>query len=208
MKPNKKSNTYKYVDLGLPSGTLWANRNVGAKNETDCGLYFACAETKGYSKSDVAKGIKRFDWLDYKWGDASSISKYNKMDGLSVLLLEDDAANINMHDEWSIPTLEQLEELVNYAKTEWLNIDGVNGIKFSSKNNDNYLFIPCSGKISDGSLIFDNLKGFLLSTTFNENNEQNINCLRFSQNGCDIVTNHSRCTGTSVRGVINNINNK
>lgn len=29
-----------YVDLGLSSGTKWANMNIGATKETDCGLFF------------------------------------------------------------------------------------------------------------------------------------------------------------------------
>lgn len=45
--------TYEYVDLGLPSGTLWAKMNVGAKSETDAGLYFAWGETQGYTAEQV-----------------------------------------------------------------------------------------------------------------------------------------------------------
>ena len=32
---------HEYVDLGLPSGTLWATRNVGADKPEDIGDYFA-----------------------------------------------------------------------------------------------------------------------------------------------------------------------
>lgn len=32
----------KYVDLGLPSGTLWADRNVGAAAPEAIGGYYAC----------------------------------------------------------------------------------------------------------------------------------------------------------------------
>ena len=44
-------NGFEYVDLGLPSGTLWATMNVGASSETDYGLYFAWGETQGYTAS-------------------------------------------------------------------------------------------------------------------------------------------------------------
>ena len=205
MKQNKKYNVYDYVDLGLPSCTLWANRNVGAKNDTDFGLYFACGETKGYTKTNVTKGVKSFNWLDYQFGNIKNISKYNKVDSLTVLLPEDDAASVNMGDEWCIPTVEQLEELITYTKREWLNNNGVTGIKFSSNKNDNYIFIPCSGEITDGSIYFENSKGFILSSNFNNNNETGVYCLRLSQNGCDILDNHGRCIGVSVRGVINNV---
>ena len=36
---------HEYVDLGLPSGTLWATCNIGAANPEDMGDYFAWGET-------------------------------------------------------------------------------------------------------------------------------------------------------------------
>lgn len=35
---------YEYVDLGLPSGTLWCTVNVGAKEETEYGNYYSWGE--------------------------------------------------------------------------------------------------------------------------------------------------------------------
>ncbi len=32
---------HEYVDLGLPSGTLWATCNIGASSPSDCGEYFS-----------------------------------------------------------------------------------------------------------------------------------------------------------------------
>lgn len=40
MKKEINNNSHPYVDLGLPSGTLWATMNVGAKNPSDYGKYF------------------------------------------------------------------------------------------------------------------------------------------------------------------------
>jgi hypothetical protein len=48
--PTKPKLEYKMVDLGLPSGLLWADRNVGAISEYDYGLYFQWGDTKGYTK--------------------------------------------------------------------------------------------------------------------------------------------------------------
>ena len=39
------NNGYDYVDLGLPSGTLWATMNVGASKPSDYGLYFQWGDT-------------------------------------------------------------------------------------------------------------------------------------------------------------------
>lgn len=57
------------VDLGLPSGTLWADRNVGANRPEDNGDFFAWGETKPKST---------YDWSNYKWSRDSSdhILKY------------------------------------------------------------------------------------------------------------------------------------
>ena len=54
------------VDLGLPSGTKWANMNVGATAQNEYGLFFAWGETVGYSSSDTSDG-RSFDWASYKW---------------------------------------------------------------------------------------------------------------------------------------------
>ena len=45
---------YKAIDLGLPSGRLWADRNVGAESETDYGLYFQWGDVVGYTDTFIA----------------------------------------------------------------------------------------------------------------------------------------------------------
>ena len=39
--------TIKMIDLGLPSGRLWADRNVGAEKPEDYGQYFMHGDTEG-----------------------------------------------------------------------------------------------------------------------------------------------------------------
>lgn len=108
-------NGYRYVDLGLPSGTLWAVMNVGANSETDYGLYFAWGETEGYTASQVSGSAtphKDFSWSDYKYGTSSSnLTKYNATDNKTVLDLEDDAASVNMGGDWHMPNRAQCIEL-------------------------------------------------------------------------------------------------
>ncbi len=58
-----KHNPYDYVDLGLPSGTLWATCNVGASSPEGYGDYFAWGETAPYDEN----GKTTFDWSTYKW---------------------------------------------------------------------------------------------------------------------------------------------
>lgn len=117
---NLRFNT-EYVDLGLPSGTLWAKMNVGASSETDAGLYFAWGEIQGYTRDQVPND-KEFSWNDYKYGSLNpndykdkGMTKYNVTDGKTVLDLEDDAAHINMGGDWNIPSVKQLKELTTPA---------------------------------------------------------------------------------------------
>ena len=91
--------TYNFIDLGLPSGTLWCDRNLGASSPEDAGLYFQWGDTQGYTAEQVGneEGQKSFIWGDYKFsvnGSDTNFSKYNNSDSKSVLDLEDDAANI------------------------------------------------------------------------------------------------------------------
>ena len=149
-----KHNGFEYVDLGLPSGTKWARCNVGANSETDNGLYFAFGETKGY---DSPNGAKIFDRHHYKFSNKSFLckfTKYNNTDGKKVLDLCDDAAHIHMGGKWHMPTKEQFEELLDEKNTAstWIYdycIREVSGRLFRSRINNETLFIPANGFISN-----------------------------------------------------------
>ena len=53
-------NVHHYVDLGLPSGTLWATTNIGAVQPYQSGLFFAWGDTEGHG-SDTSDGYL-FSW--------------------------------------------------------------------------------------------------------------------------------------------------
>ena len=97
---------HEYVDLGLPSGTLWATCNVGADNPEDFGDYFAWGETE---PKDF------YDWSNYKYGNCVDgfyeLSKYYDDDGLTVLEPGDDAVRANWGNEWRMPTKEEYDIL-------------------------------------------------------------------------------------------------
>ena len=133
-----------YVDLGLPSGLLWATMNVGASSPEDYGDYFAWGETttKGY-----------YDWSTYKWGSSSSLTKYNTksrygtVDNKTVLELSDDAASVNWGGSWRMPTKDEWTELKNSDNCTWTwtTQGGHNGYKVTSKSNGNSIFLPAAG---------------------------------------------------------------
>ena len=164
MANNKiNNNGFDYVDLGLPSGTIWATCNVGAKRPSDFGLYFQWGDTKGYSKEQIGQE-KQFNWNSYKWnpnGDGKTSTKYTTA-GAS-LELEDDAAHANMGGDWHIPTPKQIRELRDNTTSEWKALDGVNGIKFTSKNGK-FIFIPAAGYAWDGSVFTILTEGIIWSS--------------------------------------------
>ena len=133
-----------YVDLGLPSGTLWATTNIGATSPEDYGDYFAWGETTTKS-----------DWETYfDVDDDFSFKKYYNNGGLTELLPEDDAATANWGSEWQMPSDDQIDELYNssYTTTEWTQVNGVNGRKITSKSNGKSIFLPAAGFLTSTSL--------------------------------------------------------
>lgn len=145
---------HSYVDLGLPSGTLWATCNIGAENPEDYGDYFSWGETEPYDEN----GKTNFEWSTYRYcnGKNTTLTKYCNnssygyngfTDNLIELLPEDDAAYINWGPAWRMPSKEQFEELINssYTTTTWTTQNGVNGRLITSKTNGNSIFLPAAG---------------------------------------------------------------
>lgn len=141
--------THLYVDLGLPSGTLWATCNIGAMSPEDFGDYFAWGETE--TKSN-------YDWSTYKYckGTMSTLTKYcqngaNGYEGFTDALTEletaDDAACVLWGSKWRTPSEEQFAELLNgtYTTAVWMMLNNVYGLKITSKKNGNYIFLPAAG---------------------------------------------------------------
>ena len=133
-----------WVDLGLPSGLLWATRNVGATSPEDYGDYFAWGETQ-------PKEV--YDWNTYIYcnGGAFRLTKYcNKSsygyngftDNLTILQPSDDAATANYGGR--TPTKEEWEELLDNTTSIWTTQYGVNGRLFTGTNG-NSLFLPAAG---------------------------------------------------------------
>ena len=132
-----------YVDLGLPSGTLWATCNVGANAPEEYGDYFAWGETQ---PKDV------YDWSTYQYcnGSINTLTKYCSgpgwgfTDNLTTLLPEDDAATANWGSDWRMPTKEEWQELLDNTTVIWTQQNGVNGRLFTASNG-NSLFLPAAG---------------------------------------------------------------
>ena len=159
---------YEYVDLGLPSGTLWATFNIGATSPEQCGDYFAWGETA--PKSD-------YSWSTYAHCDGTnstmtkycSNSRYGIYDGKTTLDAEDDAATVNWGSKWCTPTKEQFDELnnLNYVSREWVQENGVYGCRITSKENGRSIFLPATGIYEGTSLTYVGTYGRYWSQTVN-----------------------------------------
>lgn len=144
------------IDLGLPSGTKWANMNVGASSKTEYGDYFAWGETTGYNS-----GKTNFSWSTYfdTSDGGGSFSKYYNGEK-TELDLDNDAAYQNWGSHWRMPSKEQCEELINsnYTTVTWTTVSGVNGRLITSRSNTNSIFIPALSNC-DGNGIRTTLSG-------------------------------------------------
>ncbi len=190
-----------WVDLGLPSGTLWATCNVGANSPEEYGDYFAWGETepKDY-----------YDWSTYKWcnGSYDTMTKYcihseygdnGFTDGKTELDPEDDAAAVNWGGSWRMPTRAQQDELREHCTRGWTTQGGVNGTLVTGPNG-NTIFLPAAGYRYDTGLYDVSSDGDYWSRSLNTDNSLNGRSLYF--NSSYIGTYDSeRFYGRSVRPV-------
>ena len=164
---NFVSNTsYEYVDLGLPSGLLWATCNVGASTPEEYGHYFAWGETTPKIN---------YSWSTYQYcnGSSNTLTKYCNnsdygyngfTDNLTTLLPEDDAATVNWGGGWRMPTEEELQELWDNTTVTWTTQNGVGGALFTAPNG-NSIFMPAAGGRLDGGLYGAGTSGSCYSST-------------------------------------------
>lgn len=141
-------NGYEWVDLGLPSGTLWATCNIGATNPEENGDYFAWGETEPkivftWDRYLTDLGASILDIPDcgtYKDPLKDFVYPNNKSIAGTIY----DAALTQWGEGWAMPSLEQAEELFNkeFTKSEFIKLNGVDGRKFISLINGNSIFIP------------------------------------------------------------------
>lgn len=199
---------YEFVDLGLPSGLKWASCNVGAEKPEDFGLYFAWGETQGYNGITSEKGVKQFDWNDYKLceGSSQTLTKYNNnsyygtVDNLTVLEQVDDAAYTS-DKTCRMPTKADFEELIANTTSTWETLNGVNGRRFTSKTNGNSIFVPAAGCCSGGSVDFAGSYGYFWSSSLYERDSGSAWGLGFYSGNVDLDDIGSRCNGFAVRAV-------
>ena len=186
-----------WVDLGLPSGTLWATMNIGANSPEEYGDYFAWGVTapKDYN-----------DWSTYKWcnGTENTMTKYctdsnyGTVDHKTELDVEDDAAYVNWGPSWLMPTKAQQDELRENCIWTWTTQNGVIG-QLGTGPNGKTIFLPAAGGSWDGHCGGAGVWSLYWSRTLYQDYNDCAHCLTFNQQYWD---NYGwRDDGCSVRAV-------
>lgn len=138
--------TMEYVDLGLPSGIKWAKCDLGETVPEACGLSYSWGET--WYKYQVFEDSYYFN--NGKWGE---FFKYNTAGANPVTLdKEDDVAFLRLGEGWRIPTWADVLELYENCTITEASLNGVLGVMFISKKNNNYIFLAYN-KLSGHSII-------------------------------------------------------
>lgn len=165
-----------YVDLNLPSGTLWATCNVGANLPEEYGNYYA-------------------------WGETAVKSEYLATvyyDNPTILPKSADAATANWGNAWRMPTKDELDELINNCMAAYTTLNGVKGLLFT--RNDNSIFLPAAGNRAGSELFYAGTEGFYWSSSICTDSQNSACSLDFDSYDYE-TTFCSRNCGFTVRPV-------
>lgn len=141
-----KHNGHEWIDLGL--SVKWATCNVGADSPEEYGNYFAWGETKSKTEYTKDNSITYGSVI----GDFSGDPTY-------------DVARANWKGKWRMPTVDELEELLDNTSWTLATHNGVNGCKLTSKINNNSIFFPCSGVFDEDGFQEENILGIYWTST-------------------------------------------
>ena len=192
-----ETNGHECVDLGLPSGTLWATCNVGATTPEGYGNYYAWGET---SAKEAYYWSTYFDTND----GGSTFTKYKNEGGKTVLDPEDDAAHVNWGGNWRMPTKAEWQELLDNCTWTWTTQNGIIGYKVTSNKagyTDKFIFLPAAGDRYGSGLYSVGSYGYYWSSSLYEVYSYNAWYLYFNSDGHGL-DNDYRCSGPSVRPVL------
>lgn len=194
---------YDFVDLGLPSGTQWATRNIGAETPDAWGDYFAWGETKG-----LLTGKTGFSWKNYthcRNGETNKLTKYTtkdqysnsgRADNKTILEYGDDAASVNIDAGTRIPTVSEWQELMDncfwYPRT--------NGMLVQSKKNGKAIFLPKAGYRQGLSGYDEGLCGYYWTANLDRNFNDDAWFVYFGTSSSENMS-YYRSIGRSIRPV-------
>ncbi len=183
----------KAVDLGLPSGVKWADRNIGASSQKDYGNYYAWGETTPKTT---------YTWDNYVFGKEGRLKKYNDTDNKLVLDPGDDVVSVELGSSWRMPTEEEMNELKANCTWNLTSVNGVKGFELQSKINGNSIFLPAGGYYNGNQAILKGGSGYYWTSTLDESLPDSSEHLNFDDfSGKQYVFLKDRYIGMTVRPV-------
>ncbi|MBR5332511.1 MAG: hypothetical protein IKV32_04340 [Muribaculaceae bacterium] len=186
------------VDLGLPSGTIWAGWNLGATAPEEFGDYYACGETETKAEYSLSNYSHWFDKNEDGYLTANPVYCEFIDIGSNISGTKYDVARLNWKGKWRIPTYEEFKELISYCTWTWIYYKDSYGYKVTGLNGVS-IFLPFAGYISGTT--FYPIRGRYWSSTINEINRYGIElCFDFN-NFFDLCQTSYRHGGCSIRPV-------
>lgn len=176
-----------WVDLGLPSGLLWAKANLGATRPESAGIYFSWGNTEGHP----AGAGYNFSQAVYDETPAAAITE--------DLSLNQDAARAILGSPWRMPTAAEFTELRDNCTFVWTTLNGVYGLLFTSNVNGNTLFIPAAGEFTGTTLVNRDVFGYYWASSIVS--DTNARALGFNDSTVTPSYSSARYFGYSVRAV-------
>lgn len=197
------SSVPEFVDLDLPSGAQWMKCNLGAKTETDYGLYFQFGSTEGKERDEA---INFSTWKtcpgngENETANEASLTAWDKSNASSKNVLKNgvDAVFSSLNGIAKLPTKEQIDELASNTTIYSYS----NGLKFCSKKDPSkYIFIPTAGYVDNGTLKEIGSNVVIWSSCIDPTDAKGAYTLKYVQG--KVVKNYTyRYYGVSIRGVL------
>ena len=180
-------NGYTYVDLGLPSGTLWSTTNLGANSPEESGIYYTWDEYSDYDS----------------YNNKCRCSMYSfDTDHRIVLELTDDRAYQTWGEKWRTPTQREINELMTNCTWEWTSVNNVYGYKINSVINNNSIFLPVTGAYFAGDYSVT-MKGYGYYWSSSINLSEEPFTLFLESDDISLKNGFKRCNRFCIRPVIN-----
>lgn len=177
------------VDLGLPSGVKWADRNVGAKSPEETGLFFSWGNVEGV---EIGKAC---DFSEEAYAATDGAKLKGSLDAAH------DAATVNMGAPWRMPTDEEFKELYDNCDWGWTTENGYYGVRFTSKINGKGIFFSASGYGNGSSWYGRGANGSYWCASFYSSRLARF--LYFVSGGVDPQSDGNQYYGFAVRAVQN-----
>ncbi len=165
-----------FVDLGL--STKWAKCNIGAAEPEDFGGLFAFGDMTGLNPS---KDIADYTVTSDVYKTANDIA-YKVYDGKATM-----------------PSADEFEELIQKCTSEWTEVNGVAGCKFTGPNG-NSIFLPAAGSRKGHTISGEGSEGLYLTGSVNASSSDFAVSYDFS-NGVSAKSTTPRFQALSVRAV-------